>query len=74
MNKTLLLGSSILTSCLGSLIVGASSMAPLPAATSAASQPLQADASSSPSAWLSSFAAAQSAARQAGKPIFLVFR
>ena len=60
MNKALILGSSLALG-LGAIVTGA--LAEAPAASS------QGEAT-----WLNSYAAAQAAARQAGKPIFLVFR
>ncbi|MFN3652810.1 MAG: hypothetical protein ACK47B_24795 [Armatimonadota bacterium] len=60
MNKALLLGSA-LTLGLGGVVTGAVTEPP---AASAEDQVT----------WLNSYAAAQAAARQAGKPIFLVFR
>lgn len=60
MNRTLMLGSA-LTLGVGALIAGA--VVDAPGARAQGETP-----------WLGSYAAAQTAARQAGKPIFLVFR
>lgn len=60
MNKAVLLGSSLALG-LGALITGAVLEPPAVRAQGEA-------------VWLNSYSAAQSAARQAGKPIFLVFR
>jgi hypothetical protein len=59
-NKAVLLGSSLALG-LGALVTGAVLEPPAARAQGEA-------------VWLNSFAAAQAAARQAGKPIFLVFR
>lgn len=60
MNKVLMLGSS-LTLGLGAVAGGALLQPPAARAQGEA-------------VWLNSYAAAQAAAREAGKPIFLVFR
>ena len=60
MNRAFIFGSSLALG-LGAVITGALAEAPATRAPGDA-------------VWLNSYAAAQAAARQAGKPIFLVFR